>query len=83
MGAAHHHAQTRRSRPQAEPALSKSEFRAFKIKEVEKLSSNSSRFRVELPTPQSELGMTTAGLLMVRGTDQDGKPTARPYTPIT
>ena len=37
-----------------------------------------------LPTPDAEIGMTTAGVLMVRGAvGDDGKQPARPYTPTT
>jgi|EP01046_Picozoa_sp_COSAG06_P027813 hypothetical protein len=59
----------------AEPALSKSEFRSFPVAEVEKLNHNVSRLRVRLPTPNSEIGMVTAGLLMVQGFDADGNAT--------
>jgi cytochrome-b5 reductase len=68
-----------------EPALSKKEFRPFPVRAVEKLTHNVSRLRVGLPTPESETGMVTAGMLMVQGPpkETDGKPCAKPYTPTT
>jgi hypothetical protein len=45
------------------------------VAEVEKLNHNVSRLRVRLPTPNSEIGMVTAGLLMVQGFDADGNAT--------
>lgn len=67
----------------AEPALSKKEFRSFPVAQVEKLNHNVSRIRVRLPTPDSEIGMVTAGLLMVQGYDAEGnktkaKPSVKP-----
>ena len=59
----------------AEPALSKKEFRAFPVAQVEKLNHNVSRIRVRLPTPDSKIGMATAGCLMVQGYDDQGNKT--------
>ena len=68
----------------AEPALSKKEFRTFRLSRVDKLNHNVTRYRVQLPTPESEIGMVTSGMLMVRGFDESGQPTkARPYTPTS
>ena len=68
----------------AEPALSKKEFKSFRLSKVERLNHNVSRYRVELPTPESEIGMVTSGMLMVQGFDESGNPTkARPYTPTS
>ena len=69
----------------AAPSLSKKEFRSFPVEKVEKLTHNVSRLRVQLPTPQSETGMVTAGMLMVQGPPKEdgGKASAKPYTPTT
>ena len=69
----------------AAPSLSQKEFRSFPVEKVEKLTHNVSRLRVQLPTPQSETGMVTAGMLMVQGAPKEdgGKASAKPYTPTT
>lgn len=60
----------------SEPAaLSKKEFRSFQVAQVEKLNHNVSRIRVRLPTPDSKIGMVTAGMLMVQGYDAEGNKT--------
>merc|ERR1712166_1089691 len=64
------------------PMLSKSEFKSFKIVEIQKLNHNTSLFRMDLGAGNT-MGMTTAGLLMVQGTDKEGQTVARPYTPTT
>lgn len=66
-----------------EPALSKSEFRGFRLAAIETISRDTKLFRVALPTPDSELGMTTSGLLMVQATDSEGNTVSKPYTPTT
>ena len=59
----------------SEPALSKKEFRSFQVAQVEKLNHNVSRVRVRLPTPDSTIGMVSAGMLMVQGYDAEGRKT--------
>jgi len=65
-----------------EPMLSKSEFKPFKLVGIEKLNHDTSLFRVDLGEGNT-MGMTSAGLLMVQGTDKDGQTVAKPYTPTT
>jgi len=62
--------------------LSKSEFKPFKVVDIQKLNHNTSLFRIDLGAGNT-MGMTTAGLLMVQGTDKEGQTVARPYTPTT
>jgi len=66
----------------SEPMLSKSEFKPFKVIDIQKLNHNTSLFRMDLG-PGNTMGMTTAGLLMVQGTNKEGVTVARPYTPTT
>jgi cytochrome-b5 reductase len=62
--------------------LSKSEFKPFKVIDIQKLNHNTSLFRMDLGEGNT-MGMTTAGLMMVQGVGKDGKTMARPYTPTT
>lgn len=65
-------------------AFSPKEFRSFKIREIKTLSHNTKQFVCELPTPEHQMGMPTASFVMVKGpTGADGKPTLRPYTPVS
>lgn len=61
-------------------AFSSSEFRPFKLANVETLSHDVKKFTVALPTDDSEMGMTTASCLMLQGETED---VVRPYTPTT
>lgn len=63
-------------------ALSKSEFREFKLKEVEKISKNTNLYRFEFDSPDSVSGLVTASCLVAKATI-DGKAVSRPYTPTT
>jgi len=62
-------------------ALSTKEFRSFRLDSIEYYNHNTNIFNVRLPENQ-ESGLTTASYLLIRGTDKDGKPAVKPYTPI-
>eukprot|EP00695_Tsukubamonas_globosa_P000319 TRINITY_DN1236_c0_g1_i1.p1 TRINITY_DN1236_c0_g1~~TRINITY_DN1236_c0_g1_i1.p1 ORF type:complete len:291 (+),score=130.12 TRINITY_DN1236_c0_g1_i1:67-939(+) len=62
--------------------LSQSEWRKFKLVEIEPLNHNSSIFRFALSNPEAEVNLPVASCLSVRA-NIDGKDVARPYTPIT
>jgi len=66
-------------------ALSKSEFRPFKLLAREQLTPDTSRFSFALPSESAELGLPTAACLSVRVPDpaSPGKFISRPYTPTS
>ena len=69
-------------------ALSKSEFRNFKLEKVEPYNHNTSIFTFALPEGQDS-GLTVASALLTRSAnegacvDGKGRPVMRPYTPTT
>eukprot|EP00128_Syssomonas_multiformis_P010900 Colp12_sorted_trinity150504_noHs@13837 len=65
----------------AAPALSKDEFRPFKVKEIEVISHNTRLYRFDLPK-DTPLGMHVASCLLTKA-EIDGKAVIRPYTPTT
>ena len=65
-----------------EPSLSKKEFRSFKVLERERLSADSSRIRIALPSPEHTLGLEVASCVSF-GADIEGEAVSRPYTPIS
>mmetsp|Transcript_8234 Transcript_8234/g.12483 ORF Transcript_8234/g.12483 Transcript_8234/m.12483 type:complete len:295 (-) Transcript_8234:33-917(-) len=70
--------------PECVQALDPNEWKSFPLSEIEKLSLDTKRYRVKLPSDDHETGLTTASCLMVQGESRDGtKKLARPYTPTT
>ncbi|ORZ27618.1 NADH-cytochrome b5 reductase 2 [Lobosporangium transversale] len=63
-------------------ALNPSEFVDFKLKNIESLTHNTSRFTFELPEHQS-LGLHVASCILTKFIGPDGKPVIRPYTPTS
>jgi cytochrome-b5 reductase len=66
-------------------ALSKAEFRPFRLLAREQLTPDTSRFSFALPSESAELGLPTASCLSVRVPDpaSPGKFISRPYTPTS
>jgi cytochrome-b5 reductase len=64
----------------AKVAFSPKEFLPFEVTDIVEQSHDTKMFRVKLPSPEHEMGMTTASLLMLQGASED---VARPYTPTT
>ena len=71
--------------PAAAPvALSKKEWRAFKLKESAYISDNTKMLRFELPSPMHQMGISVASCLTVKAPcGEDGKDLTRPYTPVS
>eukprot|EP00760_Papus_ankaliazontas_P030394 PhM_4_TR4803/c0_g1_i1/m.46038/K00326/E1.6.2.2; cytochrome-b5 reductase len=67
----------------APEALSPSEFRPFKLVDVELHSPDTRRFRFSFPDPDMVSGVKTASCIVLKYTDEDGKDVIRPYTPVT
>ncbi|KAJ1832729.1 NADH-cytochrome b5 reductase [Coemansia sp. RSA 2706] len=64
------------------PALHPSEYRQFKLTQKTQLSDNTARYRFELPTPESTLGLPIGRHIQVMVV-VDGKQVARSYTPTS
>jgi cytochrome-b5 reductase len=65
-------------------ALHPNEFRRFKLREIERISYNTARYRFDLPKSDDVLGLTVASCLVVRAPiGENGKDVIRPYTPVT
>ena len=66
-------------------ALSKDEFRPFKLVAREQLTRDTSRYSFALPSEAAELGLPVASCLQVRVPDpaEPGKFLTRPYTPTS
>lgn len=62
-------------------ALSKKEFRSFKVFQTTPLSSNTALIRVQLPS-DTKLGLTVASCLSITA-EIDGQTVGRPYTPCS
>ncbi|KAG0230508.1 NADH-cytochrome b5 reductase [Actinomortierella wolfii] len=63
-------------------ALNPKEFVDFKLRKVEKLTHNTSRFIFDLEKDQ-KLGMDVASCVVTKFVGPDGKPVIRPYTPTS
>ncbi|KAF9580641.1 NADH-cytochrome b5 reductase [Lunasporangiospora selenospora] len=63
-------------------ALDPNAFVDFKLKSVEKLTPNTSRFIFELEDNQ-KLGLDVASCVVTKFAKEDGKPVIRPYTPTS
>ncbi|KAE9051346.1 hypothetical protein PR001_g1547 [Phytophthora rubi] len=66
---------------QPKVALSAKEFRSFTVRKVEDVTHNTKRVTFDLPSPDHEMGITTASCLVARAR-VDGKTILRPYTPV-
>ncbi|KAG0260366.1 NADH-cytochrome b5 reductase [Actinomortierella ambigua] len=66
----------------AKTALNPKDFVDFKLRKVEKLTHNTSRFIFDLEKDQ-KLGLDTASCVVTRFSGPDGKLIIRPYTPTT
>ncbi|DAZ92840.1 TPA: hypothetical protein N0F65_000520 [Lagenidium giganteum] len=66
--------------PSDNGGLSPGEFRSFKVSEVESLTPNTKRLRLELPSKNDETGVHAASFLMAKATI-NGRTVTRPYTP--
>jgi cytochrome-b5 reductase len=64
-------------------AFSPSEFRSFRLVSSRYESHNTRRFLFAYPEKDMEMGMKTAGCIVLKFTDVDGKEVVRPYTPIS
>ncbi|KAI4308325.1 hypothetical protein L6164_031410 [Bauhinia variegata] len=58
-------------------------FREFKLVKRTQISHNVAKFRFELPTPTSLLGLPIGQHISCRGKDGSGEDVIRPYTPTT
>jgi len=63
-------------------ALDPNAFVDFKLKSVQKLTPNTSRFTFELGQGQN-LGLDVASCVVTKFASEDGKPVIRPYTPTS
>ncbi|KAI4382633.1 hypothetical protein MLD38_008572 [Melastoma candidum] len=63
--------------------LDRKRFKEFRLARITPMTHNTSRFRFDLPTPASYLGLPVGQHIVCRGCDGDGKEVIRPYTPIT
>ncbi|KAI8360557.1 hypothetical protein B0O80DRAFT_206679 [Mortierella sp. GBAus27b] len=71
-----------RKEPPTSSALNPKEFVDFKLKNVQKLTHNTSRFTFELQQGQN-LGLDVASCVVTKFVGEDGKPVIRPYTPTS
>lgn len=58
-------------------------FREFKLVDKKQISHNVAKFRFELPTPTSVLGLPIGQHISCRGKDGVGEEVVKPYTPTT
>ncbi|KAL5547042.1 hypothetical protein UlMin_006729 [Ulmus minor] len=58
-------------------------FKEFKLVKRDQLSHNVAKFRFELPTPTSILGLPIGQHISCRGKDSQGEEVIKPYTPTT
>ncbi|XP_009797743.1 NADH--cytochrome b5 reductase 1 isoform X2 [Nicotiana tabacum] len=63
--------------------LNPEEFKEFKLVKRTQLSHNVAKFRFELPTPTSVLGLPIGQHISCRGKDSQGEEVVKPYTPTT
>lgn len=63
-------------------ALNPTEWRSFRVTQVDQVTHNVSRIQFALPNASDKIGMPIASCLVARATI-DGKAVIRPYTPVT
>lgn len=67
----------------AREAVSPSAFQPLMLEQVQRLNHNTNVFTFALPEDCEEFSMPVASCVVVKaGTDEEGKPVIRPYTPI-
>ncbi|CAL0322848.1 unnamed protein product [Lupinus luteus] len=64
-------------------SLDTENFRDFKLVKRDQLSHNVAKFKFELPTPTSVLGLPIGQHISCRGKDGQGEDVIKPYTPTT
>jgi len=65
-------------------SLNPNDFVKFPLQETKDVTHDSKIFRFALPSPNHTLGLPVASCIVTRGPQgDDGKPTIRPYTPIS
>ncbi|XP_034225776.1 NADH--cytochrome b5 reductase 1 isoform X2 [Prunus dulcis] len=67
----------------AKGSLDAENFKDFKLVKRTQLSHNVAKFRFELPTPTSVLGLPIGQHISCRGKDSQGEDVIKPYTPTT
>ncbi|CAN1171041.1 NADH--cytochrome b5 reductase 1 [Linum perenne] len=67
----------------AKACLDPENFKEFKLVKRTELSHNVAKFRFELPTPDSVLGLPIGQHMSCRGKDGVGEDVVKPYTPTT
>ncbi|KAI8343394.1 hypothetical protein BC941DRAFT_344262 [Chlamydoabsidia padenii] len=81
-----HHEENKSSAP-GKPAFDNTQFKAFKLMEVQKINHDTSLFRFQLDNPNDVSGLHTASCVITRYpiTKKDGSPgyIIRPYTPTS
>ncbi|VFQ76552.1 unnamed protein product [Cuscuta campestris] len=70
-------------KPGERSCLDPEKFKEFKLVKRTELNHNVAKFRFELPTPNSVLGLPIGHHVRCRGRDDKGEEVLRPYTPIT
>ncbi|OIW03266.1 hypothetical protein TanjilG_20570 [Lupinus angustifolius] len=64
-------------------SLDTENFKGFKLVKRDQLSHNVAKFKFELPTPTSVLGLPIGQHISCRGKDGQGEDVIKPYTPTT
>ncbi|CAL5354159.1 unnamed protein product [Camellia sinensis] len=67
----------------AKSCLDPENFKKFKLVKRTQLSHNVAKFRFDLPTPTSVLGLPIGQHMSCRGKDSQGEDVIKPYTPTT
>lgn len=70
-------------KPGERSCLDPEKFKEFKLAKRTQLNHNVAKFRFELPTPTSVLGLPVGHHIRCRGRDDKGEEVIKPYTPIT
>ncbi|KAE9599682.1 putative cytochrome-b5 reductase [Lupinus albus] len=69
--------------PHVVASLDTENFKGFKLVKRDQLSHNVAKFKFELPTPTSVLGLPIGQHISCRGKDRQGEDVIKPYTPTT
>lgn len=73
----------KKSKPKSICCLDPETFKEFKLVKRTELSHNVAKFRFDLPTPDSVLGLPIGQHIICRGKDDNGELVTKPYTPTT
>ncbi|GAB2234928.1 hypothetical protein Droror1_Dr00004199 [Drosera rotundifolia] len=82
-GAAFYLYLTKKQRQQSKGCLDPENFKEFKLVKRTQLSHNVAKFRFDLPTPASVLGLPIGQHMSCRGKDANGEEVVKAYTPTT